>query len=210
MSNNTKGERRYGLRIAISAIVAIAAFVGGILIFAVVVPNYFGTKCPNISEWLFNDTEQLAEIIGEGASSVAVLIALKATSWLLTAVAMVALFFLGSSIHNKKPKFNPNALATGKSVYLLAYEIFKSLSNKTSDDVFRAVRVIAEKLRTESEFGRADDEATRQENEIYSSLNELKSVISNLASGSASEEDVLRICKAIEGRLAMRRELMIK
>ena len=134
----------------------------------------------------------------------------KILFWVLTVAVVVSLFFLGSAIHNKKPNLNPGAHAIDRSAYILALEIFNSIPSNISEKATREIKIISEKLGTESDFGRGNDDVTHCENEIYSSLSELKLLISSVSSERASEDDIITICHFINGKLALRRELTTK
>ena len=97
--------------------------------------------------------------------------AVSLIEWLFVAGFITSLYFIGRTIHFKKPETNPNAILTGNMPYLRSIEILeeiKQIQNTHSKQVLPLVKRLSERLKNESSFGIGNDNAINCENEIAS------------------------------------------
>lgn len=137
-------------------------------------------------------------------------------NWVLAAGFITSLYFIGRTIHFKKPEINPNAILTGKSPYLRSIEILedvKQIQNKYAKQILPLIKHLNERLKNESDFGVGSNNIVNCENEIASMLDIIESNLSALQSEKTSEVAIRNIsacCKKIETKLKLRIELKKK
>lgn len=189
-----------------------------IVTYLIIIPNSY-EKAVSIIEWLFTNPMELAESLKDPytlLTPIYKVYALKILNWVLVAGFITSLYFIGRTIHFKKPETNPNAILTGKLPYLRSIEILeavKQIQNKYAKQILPLIKHLNERLKNESDFGVGSNNVVNCENEIASMLDIIESNVGDLQSEKTSEVAIRNIsacCKKIETKLKLRIELKKK
>lgn len=125
----------------------------------------------------------------------------------------VSLFFVGWTIQNKKPEKNKNAKLNGKEAYIITTRILeniKLIDGVEAKKARKAVALLSEKLKNESDFGVGNDSVVDCENKIFTYLQMIEDVVPNLADENSREETAQKIeqlTKQCRSQLKIRAEL---
>lgn len=125
----------------------------------------------------------------------------------------VSLFFVGWTIQNKKPEKNKNAKLNGKEAYIITTRILeniKLIDGVEAEKARKAVALLSEKLKNESNFGVGNDSVVDCENRILAYLQTIEDVVPNLADENSRAETAQKIeqlTKQCRSQLKIRAEL---
>lgn len=189
-----------------------------IVTYLIIIPNSY-EKAVSLIEWLFTNPMEIAESLKDPytlLTPIYKVYALKIFNWILVAGFITSLYFIGRTIHLKKPETNPNAILTGNMPYLRSIEILeevKQIQNAHSKQVLPLVKRLNERLKNESSFGIGNNNVISCENEITSMLDIIESNISalqNEKTAAVASRNISACCKKIDTKLKLRIELKKK
>lgn len=189
-----------------------------IVTYLIIIPNSY-EKAVSLVEWLFTNPMEIAESLKDPytlLTPIYKVYALKIFNWILVAGFITSLYFIGRTIHFKKPETNPNANITGNMPYLHSIEILeeiKQIQNTHSKQVLPLVKRLNERLKNESSFGIGNNNVISCENEIASMLDIIESNISalqNEKTAVVASRNISACCKKIDTKLKLRIELKKK
>lgn len=189
-----------------------------IVTYLIIIPNSY-EKAVSLIEWLFTNPMEIAESLKDPytlLTPIYKVYALKIFNWILVAGFITSLYFIGRTIHFKKPETNPNAILTGDIPYLRSIEILeevKQIQNAHSKQVLPLVKRLNEHLKNESSFGVGSNNVVNCENEIASILDIIESNISalqNEKTAAVASRNISACCKKIDTKLKLRIELKKK
>ena len=189
-----------------------------IVTYLVIIPNTY-EKAVSLVEWLFTNPMEIAESLKDPymlLTPIYKVYALKIFNWFLVAGFITSLYFIGRTIHFKKPETNPNAVLTGNAPYLRSIEILeeiKQIQNTYSKQVLPLVKHLNERLKNESSFGIGNNNVINCENEIASMIDIIESNISalqNEKTAAVASRNISACCKKIDTKLKLRIELKKK
>lgn len=189
-----------------------------IVTYLIIIPNSY-EKAVSLIEWLFTNPMEIAESLKDPytlLTPIYKVYALKIFNWILVAGFITSLYFIGRTIHFKKPETNPNAILTGNMPYMRSIEILeevKQIHNTHSKQVLPLVKSLNERLKNESSFGIGNNNVISCENEIASMLDTIESNISALQNEKAAavaSRNISAYCKKIDTKLKLRIELKKK
>lgn len=189
-----------------------------VVTYLIIIPNSY-EKAVSLIEWLFTNPMEIAESLKDPytlLTPIYKVYALKIFNWLLVAGFITSLYFIGRTIHFKKPETNPNAILTGNMPYLRSIEILeeiKQIQNTHSKQVLPLVKRLNERLKNESSFGIGNNNTINCENEIASMLDVIESNISalqNEKTAAVASRNISACCKKIDTKLKLRIELKKK
>lgn len=189
-----------------------------VVTYLIIIPNSY-EKAVSLIEWLFTNPMEIAESLKDPytlLTPIYKVYALKIFNWLLVAGFITSLYFIGRSIHFKKPETNPNAVLTGNMPYLRSIEILeeiKQISNTYSKQVLPLMKRLNERLKNESSFGIGNNNVINCENEIASMIDIIESNISalqNEKTAAVASRNISACCKKIDTKLKLRIELKKK
>ena len=189
-----------------------------VVTYLIIIPNSY-EKAVSLIEWLFTNPMEIAESLKDPytlLTPIYKVYALKIFNWLLVAGFITSLYFIGRSIHFKKPETNPNAVLTGNMPYLRSIEILeeiKQISNTYSKQVLPLVKRLNECLKNESSFGIGNNNVINCENEIALMIDIIESNISalqNEKTAADASRNISACCKKIDTKLKLRIELKKK
>ena len=141
------------------------------------------------------------------------IILLRVYNWLTLAGLIASLFFIGRSIQNKKPEQNLNARLQGNEAYLLSMSMLEEIKLVQGLDTARAlqaVKLLTERLRTESAFGEGSNAVANCENEIAANLDKIQRAIPGLRNADSLEdanESIEILCQRSMAKLKIRIEM---
>ena len=141
------------------------------------------------------------------------IIVLRLYNWLTLAGLITSLFFIGRSIQNKKPEQNLNARLQGNEAYILSMSMLEEIKLVQGLDTARAlqaVKLLNERLRTESAFGEGSNAVASCENEIAANLDKIQRAIPGLRDTDSLEdanESIEILCQRSMAKLKIRIEL---
>ena len=189
-----------------------------IITYLIIIPNSY-EKAVSLIEWLFTNPREIAESLKDPytlLTPIYKVYALKIFNWILVAGFITSLYFIGRTIHFKKPETNPNAILTGNMPYLRSIEILeevKQIQNTYSKQVLPLVKCLNERLKNASSFGIGNNNVISCENEIASMIDVIESNISALQNEKTAEvasRNISVCCKKIDTKLKLRIELKKK
>lgn len=189
-----------------------------IVTYLIIIPNSY-EKAVSLVEWLFTNPMEIAESLKDPytlLTPIYKVYALKIFNWILVAGFITSLYFIGRTIHFKKPETNPNAILTENMPYLRSIEILeevKQIHNTHSKQVLPLVKRLNERLKNESSFGIGNNNVISCENEIASMLDIIESNISalqNEKTAVVASRNISACCKKIDTKLKLRIELKKK
>lgn len=189
-----------------------------IVTYLIIIPNSY-EKAVSLIEWLFTNPMEIAESLKDPytlLTPIYKVYALKIFNWILVVGFITSLYFIGRTIHFKKPETNPNAVLTGNMPYLRSIEILeevKQIQNMYSKQVIPFVKRLNERLKNESSFGIGNNNVINCENEIASMLDIIESNISalqNEKTAAVASRNISACCKKIDTKLKLRIELKKK
>ena len=189
-----------------------------IVTYLIIIPNSY-EKAVSLIEWLFTNPMEIAENLKDPytlLTPIYKVYALKIFNWILVVGFITSLYFIGRTIHFKKPETNPNAVLTGNMPYLRSIEILeevKQIQNMYSKQVIPFVKRLNERLKNESSFGIGNNNVINCENEIASMLDIIESNISalqNEKTAAVASRNISACCKKIDTKLKLRIELKKK
>lgn len=189
-----------------------------IVTYLIIIPNTY-EKTVSLIEWLFTNPMEIAESLKDPytlLTPIYKVYGLKIFNWILSAGFITSLYFIGRTIHNKKPELNPNAVLTGNMPYLCSIEILeelKQIQNIHSKQVLPLVKHLNEHLKNESSFGIGSNNVINCENEIASILDDLESniiALQNEKTAAVASRNISTCCKKIDTKLKLRIELKKK
>lgn len=189
-----------------------------IVTYLIIIPNSY-EKAVSLVEWLFTNPMEIAESLKDPytlLTPIYKVYALKIFNWILVAGFIASLYFIGRTIHFKKPETNPNAILTENMPYLRSIEILeevKQIHNTHSKQVLPLVKRLSERLKNESSFGIGNNNVISCENEIASMLDIIESNISalqNEKTAVVASRNISACCKKIDTKLKLRIELKKK
>ena len=189
-----------------------------IVTYLIIIPNSY-EKAVSLMEWLFTNPMEIAESLKNPytlLTPIYKVYALKIFNWILVAGFITSLYFIGRTIHFKKPEINSNAILTGNMPYLRSVEILeeiKQIQNAHSKQVLPLVKRVNERLKNESSFGIGNNNVISCENEIASMLDIIESNISalqNEKTAAVASRNISDCCKKIDTKLKLRIELKKK
>ena len=189
-----------------------------IVTYLIIIPNSY-EKAVSLIEWLFTNPMEIAESLKDPytlLTPIYKVYALKIFNWILVAGFIASLYFIGRTIHFKKPETNPNAVLTENMPYLRSIEMLeevKQIQNMYSKQVIPFVKRLNERLKNESSFGIGNNNVINCENEIASMLDIIESNISalqNEKTAAVASRNISACCKKIDTKLKLRIELKKK
>ena len=189
-----------------------------IVTYLIIIPNSY-EKAVSLIEWLFTNPMEIAESLKDPytlLTPIYKVYALKIFNWILVVGFITSLYFIGRTIHFKKPETNPNAILTGNMPYLRSIEVLedvKQIQNAYSKQVLPLVKRLNERLKNESSFGIGNNNVISCENEIASILDIIESNISalqNEKTAAVASRNISACCKKIDTKLKLRIELKKK
>ena len=189
-----------------------------VVTYLIIIPNSY-EKAVSLIEWLFTNPMEIAESLKDPytlLTPIYKVYALKIFNWILVVGFITSLYFIGRTIHFKKPETNPNAVLTGNMPYLRSIEILeevKQIQNMYSKQVIPFVKRLNERLKNESSFGIGNNNVINCENEIASMLDIIESNISalqNEKTAAVASRNISACCKKIDTKLKLRIELKKK
>ena len=189
-----------------------------IVTYLIIIPNSY-EKAVSLIEWLFTNPMKIAESLKDPytlLTPIYKVYALKIFNWILVVGFITSLYFIGRTIHFKKPETNPNAVLTGNMPYLRSIEMLeevKQIQNMYSKQVIPFVKRLNERLKNESYFGIGNNNVINCENEISSMLDIIESNISalqNEKTAAVASRNISACCKKIDTKLKLRIELKKK
>lgn len=189
-----------------------------IVTYLIIIPNSY-EKAVSLIEWLFTNPMEIAESLKDPytlLTPIYKVYALKIFNWILVVGFITSLYFIGRTIHFKKPETNPNAVLTGNMPYLRSIEILeevKQIQNMYSKQVIPFVKRLNERLKNESSFGIGNNNVINCVNEIASMLDIIESNISalqNEKTAAVASRNISACCKKIDTKLKLRIELKKK
>ena len=190
----------------------------GIVLNLVLIPIIYGSGVSFI-EWLLGDPNNIAETL-KNASNVLIpiyiIILIKILNVILAAAFAISLFFIGRSLHNKKPLQNDSAKLHGKEPYLTTIsmlEEIKLIGSKKTEPARRAVQLLNERLKNESAFGEGSDAVVNCENEMASYLQAIAEQIPDLnddVMADKATKNIEMLCQRCMTKLKLRIELKKK
>lgn len=189
-----------------------------VVTYLIIIPNSY-EKAVSLIEWLFTNPMEIAESLKDPytlLTPIYKVYALKIFNWILVVGFITSLYFIGRTIHFKKPETNPNAVLTGNMPYLRSIEILeevKQIQNMYSKQVIPFVKRLNERLKNESSFGIGNNNVINCENEIASMLDIIESNISalqNEKTATVASRNISACCKKIDTKLKLRIELKKK
>ncbi len=189
-----------------------------IVTYLIIIPNSY-EKAVSLIEWLFTNPMEIAESLKDPytlLTPIYKVYALKIFNWILVVGFITSLYFIGRTIHFKKPETNPNAILTGNMPYLRSIEVLeevKQIKNAHSKQVLPFVKHLNERLKNESSFGIGNNNVIGCENEIASMLDIIESNISalqNEKTAAVASRNISACCKKIDTKLKLRIELKKK
>ena len=189
-----------------------------LITYLIVIPLAFG-KAVTLVDWLFNDPEKIVQAL-KTPSNVLVpiftVVGLKIFNWILSVAFIASLFFVGHTLHNKKPAISIDAKLIGKEAYLTAMELYEQIKLVSSCDVGAAKNAmysVCERLKNESNFGSGNASVINCENDIANCLKAIEGNIAGLSderTAGQSTENIKTLCQRILGKLKIRIELKKK
>lgn len=189
-----------------------------IVTYLIIIPKSY-EKTVSLIEWLFTNPMEIAERLKDPytlLTPIYKVYALKIFNWILYAGFITSLYFIGRTIHFKKPELNSNAVLTGNMPYLRSIEILeevKQIQNMYSKQVLPLIKRLNEHLKNESSFGIGSNNVIGCENEIASFLDVIENNINALRNEKTAEIAVKNIstcCRKIDTKLKLRTELKKK
>lgn len=189
-----------------------------VVTYLIIIPNSY-EKAVSLIEWLFTNPMEIAESLKDPytlLTPIYKVYALKIFNWILVVGFITSLYFIGRTIHFKKPETNPNAVLTGNMPYLRSIEILeevKQIQNMYSKQVIPFVKRLNERLKNESSFGIGNNNVINCENEIASMLDIIESnisVLQNEKTAAVASRNISACCKKIDTKLKLRIELKKK
>lgn len=189
-----------------------------IITYLIIIPNSY-EKAVSLVEWLFTNPMEIAESLKDPytlLTPIYKVYTLKIFNWILVTGFITSLYFIGRTIHFKKPETNPNAILTGNMPYMRSIEILeevKQIHNMHSKQVLPLVKSLNERLKNESSFGIGNNSVISCENEIAAILDTIESNISalqNEKTAAVASRNISACCKKIDTKLKLRIELKKK
>lgn len=191
----------------------------GIIIYSYIVPFIYGNTVSFI-DWLFSGPNNIISTIRDPDKvlpHVYTIIFLRIGMYALSAAFIASLFFVGKQLQNKKEPDNFYAIYKGKEAYFYMMKIsgaFKEAKSKIRtpdiDNLGYKIKVLEEKLKSESDFGCSNRVVTDCENEIAHLFNSIYNAVGKLNSDDELNEYQNKIENNIiqvQGLLKQRREL---
>ena len=189
-----------------------------IVTYLIIIPNSY-EKAVSLVEWLFTNPMEIAESLKDPytlLTPIYKVYALKIFNWVLVAGFITSLYFVGRTIHNKKPEVNSNAVLTGNMPYLRSIELLeevKQIQNSHAKQVLPLVKRLNERLKNESAFGIGNNNVIACENEIASMLDVIEGdigALQNEKTAATASSNISVCCKKIDTKLKLRIELKKK
>lgn len=185
----------------------------------VILPGVAFSASISIIDWLFENPDNIAEVLKDPvvvASPILLIIGLKIIGWLLTSAFIASLVLVGYTIQNKEPKISVEAKFVGNEAYVKSLSLLGQIKSVTNQDVSKAqkaMQVVCDKLRNESDFGSGSSATINCENEIAFCFDNIESTIVDLYDEEELESATNTIeeyCQKILNELKIRIELKKK
>jgi hypothetical protein len=190
-----------------------------IVMYVFVLPRFVFNTTVGLLEWLFKNPDKILDALKDPSTflnPIYLVIAIKVMGLLLVSGFITSLFWVGRTLHNKKPPISTNAMMVGNEAYISAMDIYEQMKLISSADVTRAkkaVHSICERLKNESDFGSGSSSVINCENEIASLLRSIEGNIPALYDKNSAEQatnNIEMLCQRILSKLKIRIELKKK